>query len=70
MIWYKPQEKLPPDGKTVKVMVSGRIGLDEYLDHDIQEAEFYSNSGWDLRVYGIEDGLVYVDAWTDDVPSH
>ena len=68
--WYKPEEKIPPDGLIVIATISGHDGLYKGYDHCLANAEYYADEGW--FVEGIDTDVpgswLKVHAWCDLEP--
>lgn len=46
VFWYKPEEKIPPDGLFVIATISGHNGHYKGYDHCLASAEYYADEGW------------------------
>lgn len=69
--WYTPEEKLPPEGETVVITVSGQHDHVRY-DHAFALAEWFDDCyGWELSEIELDEFVVH--AWCDlkpyDVPE-
>lgn len=67
---YTPDEKLPPDGEIVMVLISGFDGAYTRYKNCITSAEFYKDEGWFIKEIDtdIEGAWVTVHAWVDYGP--
>lgn len=67
--WYKPDQKLPPDGEAVPATVSGKSGS-HYIQHALVTAEFYEGEGWFVEGFDTDKkgAWLVVHAWADLEP--
>ena len=69
--WYRPEEKLPPDGQIVVATVSGK-SRNITMDHALVTAAYYKSIGWDVEdcVFDIDlkGSWLEVHAWADLEP--
>lgn len=64
--WYTPEERMPEEGDSVVVSVSGQRGRHVYYDHAFALAEWYEDSGWLFTEIDMEEFTVH--AWCDLEP--
>lgn len=65
--WYEPDEKMPPEGESVVVSISGKAGNITY-DHAIQLATWINDGlGWMMEneAFDNRDAQITVHAWAD-----
>lgn len=65
--WYKPEEKLPPEGCTVVATISGKAGNVVYEKAMVMMDWASDGCGW-LSSEGLEFEELTVHAWADLEP--
>ena len=65
VIWYTPNEKLPPEDKIVTATICGKAGRIVF-DHSVVELGWCIKEGWYSQEYNFEE--LDVLAWCDFAP--
>lgn len=68
--WYRPDEKLPPEGEIVVATISGKT-RNITFDHALVLAEWFDDGeGWAIDDYdfGLKGSSLTVHAWADLEP--
>ena len=64
--WYKPDEKLPPEGEYVVATISGKT-RNITFDHALVMATWFGDDGWGVDDYdfSLKGASLIVHAWAD-----